>query len=380
MPTVVNADFTSPVTILPLVVALVTIVAVLAAACFIYHRRQRRRTQELVRQLRVTERRIDAIGTITAKKQQALAARKVEYCPPITAVCSSNSNLQIDPIPTTNTYPNKYSSSSQSQGYSQAQSESNPSTAFDVCHNTKTFTVSVHNTSEELEDDKMNTNDSSYYCSTCRESVSASILTQYTVGGDMANSSMAVECTTIPAVSSLSTVYSGLASKRKDYRNNQLTRSRSEQHRKGGHFTTKLSRKSINIIRGLRRGIDNLQSSDTQSGSTELGRLYPTGTGGGEKMSEPEPDIPPRRSTESKRDTKRIQNQGSKYVDTKSTAYLGVSNVYPQQTEDESELRVSLMTGRIPNTPATSATGDISVGLSADDFTTDSEGVREKWV
>lgn len=377
MPTADNADFTSPVTVLPLVVALVTIVAVLVAACFIYHRRQRKRTQELVRQLRVTERRIDAIGTITAKKQQALAARKVEYCPPVTAVCSSNSNIQMDPTSVVKIY----SSSSTTQGYSQAPSESNPSTVQDDCHKTKTFTVSVHNTSEEFEDEKLNANDTSYYCSTCRESVSAGVLTQYTAGEDMANSSMAVECATIPAVSSLSTVYSGVASKHKDYRNNRLSRSRSEQHRKGGRFTAKLSRQSINIIRGLRLGIDGLQSSDTQSGSSVQGRSYPTGSGAGKKVSEAKPDILPRRSTESKKEIKHSQNPDSRRLDTNSAAYIGVSNVYaPQQSENESEFAVSMMMGGTPNTPVTSAMGDMSVGLSTDDFTTDSEGVREKWV
>ena len=51
------------------------LVAIIVAACVIHRKQQRKRTEELTRRLCVTKRRIDAIGTLKAKK---LAARKAD--------------------------------------------------------------------------------------------------------------------------------------------------------------------------------------------------------------------------------------------------------------------------------------------------------------
>ena len=237
-------DLSSPVTVLPLVAAIATVVFTFIGGCIVYHKRQRKRTQELVRQLRVTERRIDTIGMITAKKQQALASKKAEYSPPVAAPCSSASTLGITNIYTTQP--------PQDQEQLSRQSIPNSNT-FEGGEKEGTVTIQVNEnctTTDGSVDTKLDAYDASYYCSTCKleESVSESVLTQYR--SDVVNSSMAVECATIPAVSSLSTVYSTNRNVRRAYKvHNKMTRSKSELHRTT--LKDQLSKKSQRIMRGL---------------------------------------------------------------------------------------------------------------------------------
>ena len=237
-------DLSSPVTVLPLVAAIATVVFTFIGGCIVYHRRQRKRTQELVRQLRVTERRIDAIGMITAKKQQALASRKAEYSPPVAAPCSSASTLGITNVYTTQP------PLEQEQLSRQSVPDSN---TYEGGEKEVTVTLQVTEnctTTDGSDDTKLDAYDASYYCSTCKleESVSESVLTQYR--SDIVNSSMAVECATIPAVSSLSTVCSTNRNMRRAYKvHNKMTRSKSELHRTT--LKDQLSKKSQRIMRGL---------------------------------------------------------------------------------------------------------------------------------
>ena len=91
--------FASPVSILPLVISVATLVVIAVAACAVYRKRQRRRSQELARRLRVTERRIDAIETLKARKEQALAAQRVQYYPPNDVLYASASSVESERPP-----------------------------------------------------------------------------------------------------------------------------------------------------------------------------------------------------------------------------------------------------------------------------------------
>ena len=69
-----------PLSILPICVSLLAVIAVAVAACVFYRRRQRERAQLLARQLRVTERRIDAVGSLWEKRESLKS--KPTYYPP----------------------------------------------------------------------------------------------------------------------------------------------------------------------------------------------------------------------------------------------------------------------------------------------------------
>ena len=72
-----------PLSILPICVSLLAVVAIAVAACVFYRKRQRERAQLLARQLRVTERRIDAVGSLWEKRERRSSVRnKQTYYPP----------------------------------------------------------------------------------------------------------------------------------------------------------------------------------------------------------------------------------------------------------------------------------------------------------
>ena len=193
-----GTDFTSPVFILPLAISLAALVAIIVAACVVYRRRQRKRTEELTRRLRVAERRIDAIGTL---KEQKLATRKAdnfqgESGPSMGAAADTTSGKG-----TRN--PNFW--------LNRTEEETEKGTALQVRGRTRETNVAgvrlgrerVHNTSYPSH--------LAYY-SACKGStaVHSQPAAANAQAQEVANSSMAVECETIPAVSSLSTIQTGI--------------------------------------------------------------------------------------------------------------------------------------------------------------------------
>ena len=176
-----GANFTSPVFILPLTVSLAVLIAIFVAACVIYRTRQRKRTLELARRLRVTERRIDAIGTLKAKEEQRLAAPKADnlglQCE-FSSVGASAGTTRADRMPEEkeirNALPYKTKVVGVRLGRAHVRTSTYPS---------------------QLE--------SSYKGS------SAATIQFQPQTREVANSSMAVECETIPSVSSFSTLQTG---------------------------------------------------------------------------------------------------------------------------------------------------------------------------
>ena len=77
-----GSEEVGPLSILPICVSLVAVVAIAVAACVFYRKRQRERAQLLARQLRVTERRIDAVGSLWEKREKDAARNKHTYYPP----------------------------------------------------------------------------------------------------------------------------------------------------------------------------------------------------------------------------------------------------------------------------------------------------------
>ncbi len=247
-------DLTNPATVLPLVAVLTVSLLILSGGCIIYHRRQKKTTQDLVRKLKVTERRIDAMGMKrTSKKEQHVNLhvddKKTDYCPPIAVTGSSSSpsrnNLNF-------TSPD--------------QLELNPST--NVCEEEKkTFTVTVQlNDNSHYDNDSLetkidtSTNDTSYYFPTYKveETVSETGF-DYTEGTETdlfdCNSSLAAECATIPAVSSLSTVCSTSKVTQPSKVCNKTKKTKSNLHKKT--LTDQLSKRSVRFIRGFKLGNGN---------------------------------------------------------------------------------------------------------------------------
>ncbi len=327
-------DLSSPVTVLPLVAALAIVVFTLVGGCIAYHRRQRQRTQKLARQLRVTERRIDAIGVITTKKQQALAARKADHCPPVAAPCSSISIANAQSIP-----PEK-----------QQRRLNIPSSTTDTKEK-KTVTVTVQlndNTADlAINETRLDATDVSYYCSTCKleESVSESVLQYRAAETDPINSSMAVECASIPAMSSISTLYSTNRNKQSHGVHNKVVRSKSDVHRKTLGY--QLSKQSLRLMRGL--GLASATSGSPVNKQIPAPRAV---------SIEIKPGEP-----------KRLLGQHT---------LIGSCTGQQANINGPSENESSVVGGRYCNTSIMSKKGDSSAVQSvADSCTTDK---REKWV
>ena len=113
-----GGGFSSPVSLLSLVVLLGAVVAVLLVICFLYRRRQQRR---LARQLRFTERRIDAVAdNLKARKEQRAlggaaparisiaapaATRPVLPRPPPTPLGQASMEAQYETAPSLSSVP-----------------------------------------------------------------------------------------------------------------------------------------------------------------------------------------------------------------------------------------------------------------------------------
>ena len=94
-----NSGEVGPLSVLPIVVSLLAVVAIAIAACVFYRKRQRQRAEVLARQLRVTERRIDAVGSLREKRER-ISGRKTVYYPPTDVRASaSEPSIMSRPIP-----------------------------------------------------------------------------------------------------------------------------------------------------------------------------------------------------------------------------------------------------------------------------------------
>lgn len=179
-----DAEATGPLSILPICVSLIAVVALAIAACVFYRKRQRQQAQQLARQLRVTERRIDAVGNLTVKKEKELAARRSEYYPPSDVRASASEPSVIRPPPHYFVHANK-------PGLNATRAKA-----------VQTSIVNASACSCEY--------GASTYCSACKDSVLESHQADSKAAmeeRDMSAGSLAVELATVPSVSSLTTVH-----------------------------------------------------------------------------------------------------------------------------------------------------------------------------
>ena len=218
-----GTNFTSPVFILPLTISLAILVAIVVVGCAIYCKRQRKRTQELTRRLRFTERRIDAIGNLKAKKEKKLAAQKADYLPPTSLqdVSLSNSSLHVSTfedrahsVRTRSSRPHNFYLSTQEED-KQEKRRVPPSSATQAADRRRIKSAgelslaSAH--LEQCHPNPVPSSEPESYCSTCYNPSAPHFQssTAHTLV-EIADSSLAVECETIPSVSSLSTVHTGI--------------------------------------------------------------------------------------------------------------------------------------------------------------------------
>ena len=363
LPTAPPTDnsFSSPASVLPLVISLATLVTIIIAACVIYRKRQNKRSQELARQLRVTERKIDAIGNLKAKKEQellGLANRKAEYNPPATAPCSSvtsleslrpnNREMEVKFVVPLSQRIKEDEATTTSTEYELKLCEA----SIEAAKAPSSSAPSMYTNTQGDEND----GSSSYYCSTCQGSASVSTVE---VGHgrkkvEIGNLSMAVECETIPSVSSLSTVIGTVLSQP-----NHVTRSQSE-HR---HVTneqrsqkrlsaisawTHFQGYSQNIVKNLRYSSKYRSSHQGSSNmSSKATTASHAGTWGTTSHTYSTIDAP---------------------LSTTTASYFAVPpQSYGSRTVSSSRREEG--SGR-PNTPVSSVT----------DITTDTDGEKEKWV
>ena len=175
-----DVEATGPLSILPICVSLIAVVALAIAACVFYRKRQRQQAQQLARQLRLTERRIHAVGNLTVKKEKELAARRSEYYPPSDVRASASEPSVIRP-------PHYFVNAGLNAIRAKA---------------VQTSIVNASACSCEYGD--------STYCSACKDSVLDSHRADSKATmeeRDMSAGSLAVELATVPSVSSLTAVH-----------------------------------------------------------------------------------------------------------------------------------------------------------------------------
>lgn len=168
-----------PLSILPICVSLFAVVAITIAAVVFYRKRQRQRAQLLARQLRVTERRIDVVGSIRGKREE----RKSLYRPP-TDVRASASEPSIVTRPISGIRPHYVIRACQLQPRNQPLSSARSAVNSSACscdYGESTF------------------------CSTCKEEDKRNAKESKI---DASAGSLAVELATVPSVSSMSTIRS----------------------------------------------------------------------------------------------------------------------------------------------------------------------------
>ena len=195
-----GTDFASPVFILPVAISLAALVAIIVAACVVYRKRQRKRTEELTRRLRVTERRIDAICTL---KEQKLVARKADS---LDLQCESGPSMGAAADTTSGKgarNPNFW--------LNRTEEETEKGTALPVSRERARETnVAVVRLGRERVHTVTSYPSQLAYYSACKGSTAVHSQPTAAQAQEVANSSMAVECETIPSVSSLSTIQTGI--------------------------------------------------------------------------------------------------------------------------------------------------------------------------
>ncbi len=184
-----SQSFASPVSILPLVISVSTMVAIVVVACVLWRRRQRRRARELSRQLTVTQKRIDSLKALR-EKEIAASKTKAEYHPPadLPPSVSSVDDVSLRRIRSARNRPGHFT-----LNLSEAPIHTSSKTK-----GSKSGTMAT--TPSLPPPGPISENDSSFQCSTCRGS------TVFTGGHVPTDSSMAVEYdTTNPSISPPST-------------------------------------------------------------------------------------------------------------------------------------------------------------------------------
>ena len=210
-----GTNLASPVFILPLTISLATLVAIVVAGCAIYCKRQRKRTQELTRRLRFTERRIDAIGNLKAKKEKKLAAQKADYLPPTSLQDISLSNSSL-PVSALEDRAHSVRTSSRPHHFYPTQDAQEDKRRVPPNNATDSSRSRIKSLGElslaSVQDKPVPSSESESYCSTCNNHNITHLhsVTAHGLVVEVVDSSLAVECETIPSVSSLSTVHTGI--------------------------------------------------------------------------------------------------------------------------------------------------------------------------
>ena len=366
VPPPTDTSFTSPVSILPLIISLATLVTIIITACIIYRKRQNKRSQELARQLRVTERKIDAIGNLKAKKEQellGLAKRKAEYIPPTTAPCSSATSLEshtnigreleVRFVPSTQIKEEEELTNS-SMDYDLKLCEA----SINLNHPPSSSAPSTYtNPQSNQEGEEVDGSSSCYTSSYPDSSINMAAGTARTAKVD---TSMAVECDTIPSASSLSTVIGTVLSQP------QMPRSQSE-HR----HMHKLSKKQMTNPK-RRSGLPTWNQV-VQPYSHIVRNLRYTS-----KYKPPHSTDNPTAGTSARLPIAGGASWGSTLPSNAYTTINGptsIINSYFEAGQSYSGSRTVSSTRREegsgrPNTPVSSVT----------DLTTDTDGEKEKWV
>ena len=365
-----NTSFSSPVSVLPLVISLATLVTIIIAACVIYRKRQNKRSQELARQLRVTERKIDAIGNLKAKKEQELLGltssnRKTEYYPPATAPCSSATSLEshannrdsgVKFIVPQHTFPHHMKEDEATCTTSSTEYELKLCEASVEANKAPSSLPPSTYTSVQSHEGDENDGSSSYYCSTCQGSVSAdTVEVERRRNKVELDNSMAVECETIPTVSSLSTVIGTVLSQP-----NHVTRSQSEHHHVNANKQP--SQKRLSTISAW----THVQNYSHIIRNLRYSSKYRSTHQGSSNMASKATNSAPHAGSWGV--TNHIYSSVNPPLSTATASYYPV---LPQSygTRTVSSSRREEGSGR-PNTPVSSVT----------DTTTDTDGEKEKWV
>ena len=333
----------------------------------------------------MTERKIDAIGNLKAKKEQELRGltiggkRKVEYLPPATAPCSSATSLETHihrDLGVKFTVPVQHIVSHHVKEDDREQATcTTSSTEYElkVCEASieankapSSMATSTYTSTQSQEREENDGGSSSYYCSTCQDSTATGTSKDEAEHKrkevEVGNSSMAMECETIPTASSLSTVIGTVLSQP-----NLVTRSQSEHHHMNPNKRPKrLSTISAwtqvqnysHLVRNLRYG-SKYRSTHPSSGNAAskvvaTNSAAPHGGSWGATnhiySSINPPPLPTATATEA-----------SYYPVPPSQSY-GSRTISSSRREEGS--------GR-PNTPVSHVT---------DTTTTDTDGEKEKWV
>ena len=94
-----SSNEVGPLSVLPVVISLLAVVAIAIAACVFYRNRQRQRAELLARQLRVTERRIDVAGSVWDKSRDVVQKTTLYYPPADVRASASEPSVVTRTVP-----------------------------------------------------------------------------------------------------------------------------------------------------------------------------------------------------------------------------------------------------------------------------------------